>query len=388
MAVSRFSLYTLLFVLAVVGYLSFEVIRPFLTPIVWAVFFAVVFYPVYVRVLRRVKSPKIASALLVTLICIVIIGPFSLLVYVLLNEISLLSEYLQDSNLQPQSLIDHPAIKSLVSKLFPFFGMTDAQFDKMASANLMRLGQWIAKQVPKGAVGIFGAVFNFIFMTIILFFLFVDGPRIVERFLSYLPFSSARREQLREDVRDLVTSAVHGGLFTALSHGILGTAAFAIVDIPSALVLGLTVSITAFVPVVGSLIIWVPVISYLALTSHLIKALALTVIGGAGIIIIDNVLRPLFIRGGTEVPFLLVFFGAFGGLEVFGLMGIILGPLVLAVFLSLINFTREIPDRQLRAPAVPPANENTLIQQQGDKDHEKERAAGHKRIEATTSRRR
>ncbi len=72
-------------------------------------------------------------------------------------------------------------------------------------------------------------------------------------------------------------------------------------------------------------------------------------VGGTGIMVIDNVLRPFLIRGRTKMPFLLIFFGVIGGLEFFGLMGLVLGPLVLAIFISLVNFTKEIEDRHLRA---------------------------------------
>ncbi len=158
----------------------------------------------------------------------------------------------------------------------------------------------------------------------------------------------------------MLTSAIHGGLFTSLSHGVLGAGAFALVGLPSPLMLGVAVAITAFVPAIGSLLVWVPAILYLAFTEHLEKAAILAGIGGVGVIVIDYVLRSIFIRGGMQLPFLLVFFGAFGGLEVFGLMGIVLGPLILATFVSLINFTRQIPDKHLRAQPPPPLREQDV----------------------------
>jgi predicted PurR-regulated permease PerM len=349
MALSRFSFYTLLLMLLMVGYLSFEVVRPFLSSFVWAVFLAVVFYPVYRWAARYTRSKRLGSVITTVLVVFVILGPFTLLLYLLLKEMSFLSTYLQNSKFEPKSLLDNHLVHSIVETIFPFLGLKESELASTARDSITALGKGAAGQIPKTAAGLFGAVFNFIFTIIILFILFVDGKEMLDRFLDYLPFSMKRRQKLKEEVKETVSSGIRGGLFTALTHGLLGSGAFAAVGLPSPLLLGLAVGITAFVPLVGSLMIWVPAILYLAFTEHINKAIVLLVVGGTGIMIIDNLLRPFLVRGGTKMPFLLIFFGVIGGLEFFGLMGLVLGPLVLAIFLSLVNFTKEIEDGQLRA---------------------------------------
>ncbi len=222
MAVSRFSFYTLLLMLLMVGYLSFEVVRPFLSSFAWAVFLAVVFYPVYRWAARFTKSKRLGSAITTVLVVLVILGPFTLLLYLVLKEISLLSIYLQDSKFQPKSLVDNRLMHSMVETILPFLGVKESDLMGAVRDSITALGKGAAGQIPKTAAGLFGAVFNLIFTIIILFILFVDGKEMLDRFLDYLPFSMKRRQKLKDEVKETVTSGIHGGLFTALTHGLLG----------------------------------------------------------------------------------------------------------------------------------------------------------------------
>ncbi len=272
-----------------------------------------------------------------------ILGPCTYFLYLLFMEISFVSAYLQNTNFEPQKLLEYPIVRSVMGMFFPFFGVTDREFNEAIHSNLSLLGKEILGQIPKRAGGLFHAIFDFIIMAIVLFFLFIHGSEMADKLLAYLPFSKKNREKLKHQVKEIVTSTIYGGLSTGLAHGLLGAVAFAVVRVPSPLLLGLAVALTSFIPLIGSLLIYGAVILYLIMQGEIGRALLLGAIGGIGSILIDNILRPLLIAR-RKIPFILIFFGVLGGVNFFGLKGIVLGPLVFAIFLALVNLTRDIED--------------------------------------------
>jgi predicted PurR-regulated permease PerM len=118
---------------------------------------------------------------------------------------------------------------------------------------------------------------------------------------------------------------------------------------------GLTTALASFVPLIGSNIVWVPICLYLLITGYILKAIILAVFGVFGIGLVDNVVRPLFIKGRARMSFLLTFFAVFGGIQAFGLIGIIVGPLIMALFISLMEIVKDFEDdRQCVTVVEPP----------------------------------
>ncbi len=343
MPISRFSLSALILLLVGVGYLSFEIVRPFLSSLVWAVLLAVIFYPLYLIFHKYVRSGKLASLIAVTIAGLIILGPFAYFLYLLLAEVTSVSAYLQNTNFEPQKLLEYPIVRSVMDMLFPFFGLSEREFNEAIRSNLSLLGKEILGQIPKRAESLFHAMFDFVITVIVLFFLFIHGSEMADKLLAYLPFSKKNRENLRHQVKEIVTLTIYGSLTTGLIHGILGAVVFAVVQFPSPLLLGLAVALTSFIPLIGSFVIYGTAILYLVIQGEIGKAVLLGTMGGIGSILIDNILRPLLIAR-RKMPFILIFFGVLGGINFFGLKGIVLGPLVLAIFLALLNLTRDIED--------------------------------------------
>ena len=231
-----------------------------------------------------------------------------------------------------------------MTRLLPIFHLDEQQAMAYLANGLSNLSRQVLHRVPAGLGSVASGFANFLIMAFILFFLFKDGSVYVSKILEYLPFSERHKEHLSGQVRDVIASTIYGGVAVALVQGIVGTIGYVVVGMPSPVLWGLATAITSFLPFIGSHIVWVPMCLYLLVTVHIVKAIILAVFGIFGIGLVDNVVRPLFIRGRSRMGFLLTFLAVLGGIQAFGLIGIIVGPLIMAVYMSFIAMVKDFED--------------------------------------------
>ncbi len=342
---NRFYTLALIFLAAVLGYLTYQILKPFLSSIVWAIVLSIVFYPLYVFIQKLVKLKPLASLVSMLVILVVILGPFSYLTYVLTQELMYLSDYLQNSSSDPlSSIMQHEFVKKAVYKVLAVFHMTEKEFMKTVADNVSALGKQAVTMIRGGLSNVISGFISFILMIFTVFFLFTDGPDLLEKISMYMPFSKRQRERLIQQTRDIVVSTIYGGVTVAVIQGFIGGIAFSILGISSPVVWGLAMCITSFIPLVGTFLIWGPAAAYLAFEGFLWKGIALVIVGVAGISSVDNFLRPLIIRDRIKMPTLAIFFSIFGGIQLFGFVGFIMGPLVLALFISMIQILRHMDE--------------------------------------------
>jgi predicted PurR-regulated permease PerM len=159
---------------------------------------------------------------------------------------------------------------------------------------------------------------------------------------NYLPFPEPQRDRLEKQVKDMVVSTIFGGVVVALVQGLMGGTAFYYLGVPSPVIWGTAIAILSFVPMLGTFSIWGPIVVYLFLKGAIAKGFILLLIGAFGISLVDNILKPLIIGGRTKMPTLLIFFSVIGGIKLFGLIGLIMGPLSVALFISVLGIFRNI----------------------------------------------
>ncbi|MEW6214075.1 MAG: AI-2E family transporter [Nitrospirota bacterium] len=345
MVASRFYFLTMTALVLILGYLSYQILKPFLSPIGWAIVFSIVFYPVYAFILRYIKWRSVASLITLGIILLIIFGPFSYLSYLLVKELKDLSEYMEGGRLEAlKDVLYHPGIKTIVDKILSLLNITEAELNKAIVDNISRLGKELVGRITRG-VGDIGTVsLNFIFMAFSTFFLLKDGPEFLKKVRYYmpLPFSEEQKDRLGTQIRDMIISTIYGGVAVSITQGVIGGVAFSILAIPSPVAWGLAISIASFVPLLGAFAVWGPVTVYLFIQGEVLKGIALAIVGTFGISLIDNILKPIIIGGRTKMPILVIFFSVLGGIKLFGLIGLIMGPLVLALFVSVIEIFRSI----------------------------------------------
>jgi predicted PurR-regulated permease PerM len=348
----RFSVGILLVLVAFLSYLAYLIFRPFFLSLAWAAVFAVVFYPVYAFILRRLRRPALASLATVVVVLAVITGPLLYLSYLLVGELTDLA----GSGLTVEGMkaaYQSSFIHELANKVLPTFHLDEHQAIAYVVDTLSNLSKQILHYAPVGIGNLVGAVVTFGIMAFVLFFLLKDGGTYVEAILDLLPFSERHKERLSGQTKDVIVSTIYGGVAVAVAQGIVGALGYLSVGMSSPVLWGLATAVTSFIPFVGSHVVWVPMGLYLLATGHVAKALILTAFGVLGIGIVDNVVRPLFIRGRAKMSFLVTFLSVLGGIEAFGLIGIIVGPLVIALYISLIAILKDTDESETSVVATP-----------------------------------
>ncbi len=324
-------------VVLLLAYLVFRVFEPFLVPLGWAVVLVVFFYPWHARLERRLgRTPAAAlSTLGVTLILIV---PTLLLTTLFVRDAIVAARAIQHTLAQGE----YPWINQVwewISRRMPGAGTTDPgalvrqNFERMAAFLASRLGT-----VLRNAV-----VFLFeLFVTLFaLFYLFRDAGAIVAGVRRVLPFEEAHRDKMIAEARDLIFASVTTSLIIAAVQGLLGGIAFALVGLTAPVFWGVVMAFFSLLPVVGSWPVWLPATIWLMATGHPLRGLVVVgLCAGVGVTV-DNVLRPVLISGRARLSGLVVFISVLGGISVFGVLGLVLGPIVVATVAGILDVYTE-----------------------------------------------
>ncbi|MBF0517591.1 MAG: AI-2E family transporter [Nitrospirae bacterium] len=344
----KFYVITLLLLMLLFGFLMFNVIRPFLNPIAWAVVLGIVFYPVYQFIGKYVAWRNVSSLITVLIIVFIIIGPFTYILILMGRELMSLIHYVETEVFgQYTDILSIAPIKWLddrfhILKYIDKYIGTDEIKTKLLS-NISAFAQSVVPRLTIGFKNLLGVVADFSLMLITLYFFFLDGPAFMNKVRDYLPFTDVQKDRLVSQTKDMVVSAIYGGVAVALSQGVAAGLVFYFLGIRAPLLLGAATYLMSFIPF-GAMIIWGGVDVFLFLEASYVKGFILLLAGTFGISMIDNILRPMIVSGRTNISFLLIFFTVIGGLGYFGLIGLILGPLVVVIFLSLFDIFRTIDE--------------------------------------------
>jgi predicted PurR-regulated permease PerM len=189
-------------------------------------------------------------------------------------------------------------------------------------------------------LGALGTVVGFALMMFILFFAIRDGKAMADTAYALLPAADAEKARLFRHLAAVTRALVYGTGVTALAQGTLVGIGFAVVGLPSPIVFGVLAALAALIPLLGTPVVWVPAVIVLAMQGRWGAALFL-LLWGAAVATIDNFLRPWLVAGRAHIGALTVFIGVLGGVSAFGPVGVLLGPLVLALAIALIRYALE-----------------------------------------------
>jgi predicted PurR-regulated permease PerM len=184
-------------------------------------------------------------------------------------------------------------------------------------------------------------VFNLFVMIFAMFYFFRDARKILPAVRSMMPFDAAHQEAMTVQIRDLISASVTTSLVVAAVQGALGGLGFAIVGLPAAVFWGVAMAFFSLVPVVGSGLIFVPASLWLGFTGHWGRAIVLLAICAGISTIVDNVLRPVLLGGRTELSGLVIFISVLGGVNLFGMLGLVLGPILVAIAAGVLSVYQE-----------------------------------------------
>jgi len=318
------------------------VLQPFLVPAAWAAIAAYVTWPIYERLRAWTKRPALTAGLLTFALAAIVAVPVGWLLVVLATEATGVATRLQEWAAQgapfPEWVTSRPWLETRVQEVreSPLFGHA------AVSEWVGRYGRDVSVRAVALTGGIARNIFEFMITTVVLFALYMDGERVgaqVRRLASLLLPSDD--PGLVDHVGAIVRAVVFGLLGTAIVQGLLAGIGFWVLDVPSAVFLGFATVLSALLPG-GPMLIWGATCVWLYTEGRVGATIALGLYGALVVSTIDNILRPVLISGSTSIPFMLVFLGVLGGLASLGLLGMFVGPVLLAVGFGLLA---EFPSR-------------------------------------------
>lgn len=338
-----FALVTCL-VLAVALY---KILLPFLGPIIWAIFLAFLLYPLHLRLTRRLRNRPQASALILTLLVLVLLlGPLTGLSAAFAAQAGDLLRHVQTLADQTQTNVldfaNVPWIRDALAQLDSLFGIDTAQIETWFRQGASQMLQWLASLGGKVFLGALGTVVGFVLTMFMLFFFIRDGREMFDTAMALIPMSNDYKARLFNHLGAVTRAMVLGTGLTALIQGTLVGIAFVIVDLPSPLVFAVIAVLASLLPVGGTALVWVPAAIVLAAQGHWGSTIFMVIWGAVLVSLVDNVVRPMLVSGRANVGTLTVFIGVLGGLAAFGAIGLFLGPVVLALVIALVRFVLEV----------------------------------------------
>ncbi len=338
---SKFYYLVMTFILVALGYLSYRIVYPYLTPIIWAIVLTVMFYPVYIFTLKYVKRKWLSALITLFIVLLILFGPVSYLLYLITQDVVAFVKNIESGSLDSvTTFFKYPATNSFVRKMLSLFQITEQEFQKGLIQNVTKFGQDFAGIVKTGLGNILTGTIDFVLMILTMYFLLVDGPNFVQKIGSFIPFSSKEKVRLLRQTKDIVISTMYGGVTVAVAQGIVGGLVFALLGIQSAVLWGASMFIASFIPMVGTFVVWGPLGAYLFIQGHYVKGIILLALCIGAVGTIDNILRPFIMKGRTRMPVIVIFFSILGGVQAFGFIGLILGPLIFALFVSVFEIYR------------------------------------------------
>ena len=338
-----FALLTLL----LLAYLLYLILAPFFAPIAWALFIAFLLHPLHGWLSAKLGGRGSWSALLLTVATLfILIGPLTGLGAAFVAQAAELLRYVQQIVIEhkpsaPSDLATIPVVGKVVTWLQESMGVSLAQIQAWAIEGARTVLRTLASLGRQAVLGALGTAVGFAMMIFILFFAIRDGKALFAALRALVPMSAADRSRLFGHLASVTRAVVFGTVVTALAQGALVAIGFAVVGLPSPIVFGVLAALFALIPLAGTPVVWVPAVVVLAFQGRWYAATFL-LIWGAFVVTIDNVLRPLLVSGRADVGTLTVFIGVLGGVGAFGPVGVLLGPLILALVIALVRFTLEL----------------------------------------------
>lgn len=306
--------------------------RPFFFPLFWAAVIAVMFYPMYERLALHMHSRRAGSLFTVLAVLLIVVVPFLLIGLLLFQESVHLYNFIVDGGYLSQKTPG--LISDFFQKLLGSFNVNWAgylqEFSKWLSQSLFSTLSYLTQHTIQFVIMMFLMLYS-------LFFFFKDGMTILKQFIHFSPLEDEYDQQLFARVASTVRATLKGSLIVGLVQGMFGLVLFLSVGVKGALVWAVVMTACSLIPAFGPFLVWLPVGLVLLAMGDIWQGVVVLVVGATFLSTIDNFLRPMLIGKDTALHPVVILFSTLGGIVVFGLSGFIIGPVIAAIYFSLLS---------------------------------------------------
>lgn len=358
----------LIVIFALAAYLCWLVVQPFVGVLLWAVVLVVVFYPAHRRLVDWTGRPGSAAALSTLLVIFTILLPVVAVTFAVARELRGAVEQAQGGI---GHILDMPALQPMVQWLGRYVDLDAWRSNAYVVEQLQEWSATIAGPTLLFVGGIVNALVQTLLVVFTMFYFFRDAESLRRALYDIVPLEYEQSHEIMVRTRDVIGATIYGVLAISMIQGTLGTLIFLLLGLPSPLLWGVVMFLMSMIPMAGAFIVWVPAAIYLLIAGSYLKALLLAAWGVLVIGSIDNFLSPRLVGRRARLHELLIFFSVLGGLRVFGVLGLVLGPVLAAITLALIDVVR-----QANRPPSETRVEKTVIEAQSDVREVEEHPAG------------
>lgn len=329
---------TFLLLLAAVSTAFLCILWPFSGAIVWGTVFAIVFTPLYRALLRSMgQRESLAALIAVTLILLIVILPLTLILTLVFREAAAVYGRIEAGEWDLAHFFRRAfeALPSWAAETLDQLGLSDfGAVQQRLTAALARGSQLLAVTAVSVGQNTLDFLVSCFIALYLLFFLLRDGARLAARIRQAVPLRPDQQQQLFDRFATVIRATIKGTILVAAAQGALGGVIFWALGIPSSLLWGAVMAVLSLLPAVGAALVWLPVGLYFLATGAVWQGIALIAYGILVISSVDNFLRPLLVGKDTQMPDYLVLISTLGGIAVFGVNGLVIGPVIAAMFIA------------------------------------------------------
>lgn len=344
-----------LLLLVLVSLAFFWVLWPFYGAVFWGAVLALIFSPLYLRILRAMPQKRTLAALLtVAIILVLVILPIGLISVLLAQEAVSVYARVQAGDLSVSRYFQqiYDALPSWITSLLERSGLTSlGLIQERIATSLTQASQFIATQALNIGQNAFDFLVSFFIMMYLLFFFLLDGAALSRRIKEAIPLELEIKRNLFSMFTTVIRATVKGNIVVAMLQGVLGGLIFWFLDIHSPVLWGTLMAFLSLLPAIGSALVWVPVAIYFLVTGAIWQGVVLIAFGVLVIGLVDNILRQVLVGKDTKMPDYVVLVSTLGGIALFGLNGFVIGPVIGALFMAAWDIFSMA---RLAEPADPP----------------------------------
>ncbi|WP_292936568.1 AI-2E family transporter [Noviherbaspirillum sp.] len=329
---------TFLLLLVVVTLAFGWILLPFYGALFWGVVVAILFEPIYRKLLVAMRQRRnLAAVATLLLFLIIVIFPLALITAALGKEATAIYQQIRSGSLDFGAYLQQVinALPSWLIGLLERFDLGDlASIQKKLSAAAVEGSQFIASQALNVGQNTFGFIVGVGIMLYLMFFFLRDGRTLTARIKQAIPLSTEHKRYFLLKFTTVIRATVKGNIVVAIVQGALGGLIFWFLGVQGPLVWGVVMAFLSLLPAVGTAMVWAPVAVYFLLTGSIWQGVTLTAFGVLVIGLVDNVLRPILVGKDTQMPDYVVLVSTLGGMALFGLHGFVIGPVIAALFIA------------------------------------------------------
>lgn len=333
----KLSPYFLLALLVILAFISFRIVGVFLNYVLTALFIAYISHPLFDWLEAKVKLTPLAGLMMVAMVTALLLVPLGFIIIELIGELRGIITTLDADTLEQR-------FRGITDQLLVLLGQEPLEQDtgpSLFDIVVPSVTAWVSRFASSLLSVLAEAFIGMFVMLYILYYAYTDGHRFVDGIRDILPLQEAHRDLLMHEVGNVIQAVMYGHVLTALIQAVLGSVGFIIFGVPNVVFWGGIMFLLALLPIVGPPLIWGPWGIYLILQGETFMGVGLLIYSAIMVSSLDNIIRPKLIGDRAHVHPTVVLLGVLGGVVVFGFTGLILGPLVLSIFVSILEVYRK-----------------------------------------------